>query len=377
MFKNNQEVINKNGIRRCEENPILSIADVKPSCENFVVKGIFNCGAVKYGEEYLLLCRVAESVDCPDEGSVCFPVVTEVDGESRFETVAICRKEHPELCFDDSRTITRGQDGYSDVVSLTTLSHLRLARSRDGVSFTLEQKPMVMPHSSEECWGMEDPRITEIDGTYYINYTAVSPNGAASALITTKDFKSYQRHGIIFLPENKDVAIFPEKIGGNYCAFSRPVPKAIGTPDIWISKSPDMIHWGGHKHFFKVAETGWENGRIGGGAPPVKTEKGWLEVYHAADRNNRYCLGAMLLDLEQPEKILAKSEQPLMEPETEYEKHGFFGQVVFTCGCILEGETLVIYYGAADEHICRAKIRLQDIFRHLGVWQEEKPAGRP
>lgn len=369
MLEKNQVVIDEKGVCRYKENPILAVKDVTPSEDNFVVEGIFNCGAVKFGEEYLLLCRVAESVHCKEEDAVCFPVVTEEDGEGRFETVTIRKAEHPELCFDDSRTITRGRDGYSDVVSLTTMSHVRLARSRDGVHFTVDEKPMVMPHTDEECWGMEDPRITRIEDTYYINYTAVSPDGAATALIATKDFVNFEREGIVFLPENKDVAIFPEKIGDSYRALSRPVPKAIGTPDIWISQSPDLVHWGRHKHFCKVAETGWENGRIGGGAPPVRTEKGWLEIYHAADRNNRYCLGAMLLDLEQPEKILAKSEKPLMEPEMDYERNGFFGGVVFTCGCILEDEKLVIYYGAADERVCMAEISLWDVYRHLGIEQ--------
>ncbi|MEY8352861.1 glycoside hydrolase family 130 protein [Lachnospiraceae bacterium 54-53] len=364
---NNKTMINGIGMKRCGNNPLLKTADVKPSCENFVVKGIFNCGAAKYKDEYLLLCRVAEAVESEGEDEVCFPVVAEKDRQSCFKTITIKKSDHPQLCFDDARTITRGKDGSSNVVYLTTLSHLRLARSKDGIHFTLDEKPAIMPNAKEECWGMEDPRITRIGEVYYINYTAVSPQGAVTSLIATEDFIEYERKGIIFLPENKDVAIFPERLGGDYYAFNRPVPKGIGTPDIWISKSPDMIHWGEHKHFYSVSEEGWENGRIGGGAPPVRTEKGWLKIYHAADRNNRYCLGAFLLDEKDPEKILAKSRQPLLEPEMEYEVNGFFGQVVFTCGCICEDENLKIYYGAADDSICMAEISLTDIYRHLGI----------
>ena len=370
MLEKDQVVINQNGICRYKQNPILTVKDVKPSCDNFIVKGIFNCGAVKYRGQYLLLCRVAEVAEAAagsDEDVICIPVVKEEDGHSRFETVEIRKSEHPDLCFEDSRTITKGKNGNQDVVSLTTLSHLRLARSIDGIHYQVDDQPVVMPDAQEECWGMEDPRITLVGDTYYINYTAVSPDGAATALITTNDFEHFHRHGIIFLPENKDVAIFPEMIGDFYYALSRPVPKAIGTPGIWISKSKDMLYWGGHKHFCKVSETGWENGRIGGGAPPIKTEKGWLEIYHAADHNNRYCLGAILMDLEQPEKILAKSQKPLLEPEAEYEKKGFFSEVVFTCGCIKEDENVIIYYGGADECICAAEISIKDIFRHLGV----------
>ena len=364
---NNKTMLQEIGIKRCTHNPLLKTEDVKPSCENFVVKGIFNCGAAKYKDEYVLLCRVAEAVESKAEDEICFPIIEEKDHESYFKTITIKKSEHPQLCFDDARTITKGRDGNSSVVYLTTLSHLRLARSMDGIHFTLDDKPTIMPSANEESWGMEDPRITQIGEEYYINYTAVSPNGAATALITTKDFKQFERKGILFLPENKDVAIFPEKVREDYYAFNRPVPKGIGTPDIWISKSPDMIHWGEHKHFYGVSEEGWENGRIGGGAPPVKTEKGWLKIYHAADKNNRYCLGAFLLDGKNPEKILAKSQQPLLEPEMDYEVNGFFGQVVFTCGCICEAGNLKIYYGAADDSICMAEISLMDIYRHLGI----------
>ncbi len=366
MKKEKISVKDTNAVR-CENNPLLTPDMVKPSCENFIVKGVFNCGVAKYKEEYILLCRIAEAVRSDNEDIVKFPVIVKEGGESRFQTITMVKAENRELCFEDSRTITRGGDGNSNVVYLTTLSHLRIARSKDGIHFSIDSQPTIMPDAQDECWGMEDPRITQIDDKYYINYTAASPHGTQTALITTTDFKSFRREGCIFLPENKDTAIFPEKINGKYFAFSRPVPKAIGTPDIWMSESADLIHWGRHTHFYGVSDTGWENGRIGGGAPPFKTEKGWIKIYHAADKNNRYCLGAFLLDLKQPDRILAKSEIPLLEPEAAYEKAGFFGGVVFTCGCLYENNTVIIYYGAADETICRADISLEGLYRHLGV----------
>ena len=353
-------------IIRCEANPLLTVNDVKPSREGFVVKGIFNCGAIKYKDEYILLCRVAEAVNTREGDIIEFPVIVENEGKSEFQSVRIRKSEHPELYFEDSRTITKGKDGNNNIVYLTTLSHLRIARSRDGIHFILDNMPNIMPNAKEECWGMEDPRITQIGENYYITYTAVSPNGAATGLISTKDFISYERHGIIFLPENKDVTIFPEKIHGKYHCFNRPVPKGIGTPDIWLSESKDLIHWGKHQHFYGVAD-GWENGRIGGGAPPIKTEKGWIKIYHAADKSSRYCLGVFLLDLDKPEKIIAKSQIPLLEPEMAYEVQGFFGQVVFTCGAIMEDNKVRIYYGAADDSICMAEITLEELYRHLGV----------
>lgn len=358
---------NKNlNISRCGKNPLLTASDVKPTREGFSVKGIFNCGVTKYQDEYILLCRVAEAVETDGDDCVRFPVIEEKDGEGDFKIVTIRKSEHPEFNFSDSRTITRGDDANSDVVWLTTLSHLRIARSKDGVHFTVDDAPSIMPDANEECWGMEDPRITKIGSVYYINYTAVSPNGAATALITTEDFEHYQRHGTIFLPENKDVAIFPEKIKGSFYCFNRPVPKGIGSPDIWLSESEDLIHWGNHRHFYGVSD-GWENGRIGGGAPPLRTEKGWVKIYHAADKNNRYCLGAFLLDAENPAKILAKSREPLLEPEMDYETQGFFGQVIFTCGALIEDGRVRIYYGAADDSICMAEVALEDLYAHLGV----------
>lgn len=354
-------------LSRRKENPLLTVGDVKPSRPDFKVDGIFNCGAAKYGSEYILLCRIAESVKCGREDYVAFPVIAEKNGSAQFEVVYLEKGSHPEYNFNDSRTITKGTDAYSSVVYLTSFSHLRLARSSDGIHYRLDEKPFIMPDPVSERWGMEDPRVTCIEGTYYINYTAVSPNGAATALIETKDFRSFERKGIIFLPENKDVAVFPEKINGKYLAFNRPVPRSIGTPDIWLSESEDMVHWGNHRHFYGTSAGGWENGRIGGGAPPFRTEKGWVKIYHAADQNQRYCLGAFLLDLQDPMKILAKSKEPLLEPKADYELNGFFGNVVFTCGCIVERNQVEIYYGAADDKICRADISIDDLYRHLGV----------
>ena len=352
---------------RCPANPLLTARDVKPTRPDFVVEGIFNCGAAKYQGEYLLLCRVAESVKSPDSDTLCFPVIKTANGQAVFDTVSLKKSEHPDYDFSDPRTVAVYRGGQRQVIWLTSLSHLRLARSQDGIHFQLDDHPSILPSADTECWGMEDPRISCIDGLYCINYTAVCPNGAATALITTRDFQTFTRRGLIFLPENKDVALFPEKLGGKYFAFNRPVPFSIGTPDIWLSESEDLLHWGGHRHFCGVSSAGWENGRIGGGAPPFRTEKGWVKIYHAADHNQRYCLGALLLDGSDPSRILAKSKVPLLEPETDYERTGFFGEVVFTCGCLYEDGVVKLYYGAADDKICRADLPIAALYRHLGV----------
>lgn len=356
-------------VKRCEYNPLLTPADVRPSDPRFQVDGIFNCGVAQYQGEIILLCRVAESVKQTDENKIEIPIVVNEDGKDVIKTVIYDKIKQPEFDYSDSRSVFKvGAGGRKMTANLTSLSHLRVARSKDGVHFTVDEKPSIMPVASEESWGMEDPRITQIGETYYINYSAVTQNGVCVSLMRTQDFQTYERMGIIFGPENKDVAIFPEKIGGEYVAFNRPVPYGIGCPAMWLAKSPDLIHWGAQKLFMATSEKGrWDEGRVGGGAVPLKTEKGWLVIYHAADAADRYCLGIYLLDLEHPERIVGSMQVPFMEPQEDYEKEGFFGNVVFTCGALLQEDTVVIYYGAADDKICRADIKLDDVYSMLGV----------
>lgn len=355
-------------INRCLENPLLVSEDVVPSRPDFKVDGIFNCGVTKYKGEIILLCRVAESVLCENTDEVKIPIVVKKDGEDKIDVITYLKNDNSEYDFSDSRYVVKKLGKKNKILNLTSLSHLRIARSKDGIHFEVEETPAIYPNSEEENWGMEDPRITKIDDVYYINYTSVTQNGPATSLISTEDFKTFRRHGIIFAPENKDVTIFPEKINGMYVAFNRPVPCGIGSPEMWIAKSPDLIHWGEQKHFYGLSEDeedSWDNGRIGGGAVPFLTKRGWVKIYHAADKRNRYCLGAFLLDSKNPSHVLLKTKKPILEPEMDYEKNGFFGNVVFTCGCLLQGDTVVIYYGAADDKICRADIKLWDIFHAM------------
>lgn len=350
-------------------NPLISPSDLKASRPDFKVDGVFNCGVTEYNDEIILLCRVAESPLNASDRIVKVPIISKDENNNDFiDVLEIDKSKYPNLDFSDSRSINKiNHIGKKVAVCLTSISHFRIARSKDGVNFKIADEPTVIPRFKDENWGIEDPRISKIDDTYYINYTSVTANGAATSLITTKDFKSFTREGIIFAPENKDVAIFPEKINGTYYAFNRPVPEGIGTPDIWLAESKDLIHWGRQKHFYGVSETGWESGRVGAGSVPFKTEKGWILIYHAADRNSRYCLGAFLLDKEDPMKIIAKTKEPIFTPETDYEKEGFFGNVVFTCGSLYKDEKVIIYYGAADDKVCRVDIPITEIYKALGV----------
>lgn len=358
--------------KRCIQNPLILPKDVKPSREEFQVDGVFNCGVIKYQDEIILLCRVAESVkksekEKQQKNRIKIPIIKEKDGKIKVDIILMDKKDYPSYDFSDSRSIWIHQEKGQKIKYLTSLSHFRIARSKDGVHFTISDTPDIFPEY-KKAWGIEDPRITQIEDTYYITYTAVSQHGAAAALMTTKDFRVFSRKGIIFAPENKDVVIFPEKINGFYYALNRPVPSAIGTPDMWLARSANLIHWGEQRHFLGINKNcSWVNGRIGSGAVPIKTESGWLIIYHAADKKNRYCLGAMLLSLKQPEKILSMLSEPILSPETEYEKKGFFGEVVFTCGAVLESDNLSVYYGAADDKICRADYSLKNLLEELEI----------
>jgi predicted GH43/DUF377 family glycosyl hydrolase len=347
-------------ITRYSENPLIIPSDVKPSQIELKVDGAFNAGVIRLGDEILMILRVAESVSTSLTNIIDIPTMEEKDGQYELTIKSINRLSNDKYDFSDARGITDKLTGKT--LYLTSISHLRIARSNDGIHFKVDEKPLLIPSGNTETWGMEDPRITKIGDTYYINYTSVSENGPSVSLIETKDFVSFKRRGMIFLPENKDVTIFPTKIGGKYVCFSRPVPNGIGQPNMYLAKSADLIHWGEYEYFIGVTTDGWENGRLGGGAVPFMTDRGWVEIYHAADKSGRYCLGALLLDKNDPSHILARTSRPLLEPETDYELNGFFGNVVFTCGVLCESGIVSIYYGAADEVMALATITLDELF---------------
>ncbi len=342
---------------RAPENPILTPEAVVPSCDGFEVIGVFNAAVARYRDEVLLLMRVAERPVQTDPNVV---VAAFWDpAQSRIVTETFARSD-PDNDFSDPRLIVRRNRTY-----LTSISHLRLARSADGIHFTVDNRPALAPADPCESFGIEDPRITQIGPTYTISYVAVSPLGVTTAMASTRDFVAFERHGVIFGPENKDVVLFPEPIDGRHYALHRPHSPLCHRNDMWIAESPDLLCWGRHRHLMGTREGFWDETRIGAGAPPVRTEAGWLEIYHAADRHNRYCLGAVLLDARTPWKVLARSAEPLFEPQAEYERTGFFGGVVFTCGLLCEHQTLKIYYGAADTTIAYAELPLDDVLTIL------------
>lgn len=348
-------------IHRYPYNPILTPAQVPPCLPGCEVVGAFNAAAARYGGETLLLLRVAEK---PAGGPAVRCLVLDPTS-GRIRTVTVPRDEE-KYDFSDSRMILRRGTPNPTIAYLTSLSYLRLARSRDGIHFTVDDRPFLFPQNEYETFGMEDPRITQIGSRYYIYFSAVSPHGICEEMAVTTDFRQVRRLGIFFLPENKDVVIFPQKIGGNYYALSRPVPNAIGAPEIWISESADLRHWGGHEKLLGLRPGGWDSARIGAGAVPIPTERGWLEIYHGATAENRYCLGALLLSQDDPHRVLARSKTPVLEPTETYERKGFFGDVVFTCGALAEGDILHLYYGVSDNSMAYAGLSIRELLASLG-----------
>jgi predicted GH43/DUF377 family glycosyl hydrolase len=342
--------------KRFSENPILTPSQLKPSREDMKIECLLNPGVFAYNDKIWLLLRVAEK-PLQQEGKISFPVYEE-GGKIKIFTFD---KLDPDLDLSDPRVINyKGQD------YLTTLSHLRLVCSSDGVHF---QEPRgyapIFGQNKLEAYGIEDCRVVKVGDTFHLTFTEVSSYGVGVGLIQTQDWKRFRRRGMILPPHNKDCAIFEERIDGKYYALHRPSSPQLGGNFIWLAESPDMIHWGNHKCIATSRKGYWDSARIGAGAAPIKTEEGWLEIYHGANEENHYCLGALLLDLKDPSKVLARSEGPIVQPTEPYELTGFFGNVVFTNGHLVSGDRLRMYYGASDEVICGADLSINEILKTL------------
>ena len=344
--------------RRFQQNPILVPNNVAPSTPAVKIECLLNPGVFRFNNKIWLLVRVAERPE-QEEGKTTLPIYNEA-GQLELLTF---NNDDPKFDDSDKRVFEYDGEHY-----LSTLSHLRLLSSEDGIHFTEDPAyGPVFPLGAQETFGIEDCRVSQIEDTYYLTYTKVSPTGVGVGLITTKDWKNYDRKGMIFPAHNKDCALFEEPINGKYFALHRPSSPSIGGNYIWIAESPDLEHWGNHQCIATSRKGYWDSARVGAGAAPIKTEKGWLEIYHGADENHRYCLGALLLDLNDPSKVLARSEEPIMEPNAEYEQTGFFGNVVFTNGHLVDGDKVTVYYGASDEVICGAELSISEILKSLGV----------
>ncbi|MDD2197442.1 MAG: glycoside hydrolase family 130 protein [Bacteroidales bacterium] len=342
--------------KRFKNNPILRPSDIKPSSKEMYIECLLNPGVFQFDGKIWMLCRVAERTKQVD-GSIKVPVL---DAKGKIEILTFHQND-PKLDDSDPRVIK-----YDGKFYLTTLSHLRLVCSDDGKKFT--EPDSYKPINGEgvyESFGIEDCRITQINDGYHLTYTMVSEIAVGVGYMFTTDWKNFERRGMIFPPHNKDCAIFDTKINDKYFAFHRPSSPELGGNYIWIAESPDLLHWGNHQCVALTRPGMWDSARVGAGAAPIATSEGWLEIYHGADENNRYCLGALLLDKDNPSKVISRSIDPIMEPNMEYEKTGFFGNVIFTNGHIVNDDRITVYYGASDEVICGAELSIKEILKSL------------
>jgi predicted GH43/DUF377 family glycosyl hydrolase len=294
-------------VTRYSGNPILTRAEIP-----YPVETVHNAGVVKHGDEYVMLFR------------------------SHLRT---------------GRSI------------------IGLARSRDGFRFTADPQPFLKPEpdglfAAYEEFGVEDPRVTQIEGEYLITYSAYSRNGVRIALVKTKDFVQIEPVSLITQADSRNAVIFPEKFGGLYARLDRPHSE-IAPWSIWISYSPDLRFWGESRLVMKPEPYHWDEMKIGPGAPPIRTEQGWLSIYHGVFQTmdgSVYRLGVALHDLHDPAKVVGVSDAWILQPEDPWEVTGYVHNVVFSCGAVPEPDgTVKIYWGGADTVMCVGEANLDDL----------------
>lgn len=292
-------------VRRHPANPIFTAGDLPIACNS-----VFNSGVTKFGDEYLMLLRI-EDLGCRQ----LFWVAT----------------------------------------------------GRDGVRFTPWDEPVQFPADPEaECYEgtIYDPRITRLGDDYYILYAAHSELGVRIGMARTRDFRRFERLPFGSPVDNRNGVLFPERIRGDYVRLERPQTiKDQG--DLWIAYSPDLVHWGRHACIARSRYQSWDQWKLGAGAVPIRTDKGWLEIYHGVRKTAAgpiYRLGVMLLDLEEPARVIARSRGSILAPREPCERVGDVPNVVFTSGAIPEPDGEVkIYYGGADTVMCLATARIEDL----------------
>jgi beta-1,4-mannooligosaccharide/beta-1,4-mannosyl-N-acetylglucosamine phosphorylase len=292
---------------RSQRNPVITTDQIPYPCHS-----VFNPGACRFHDQYLLLLRVED---------------------------------------------------------LEGVSHFTLARSKNGEDFTVDPRPWVLPskdpaYEPYERFGIEDPRITRIGETYYITFTAYGPFGPRGGLACTRDFVEFRRLGFPTETDNKDLVLFPEKMGDRFVLLDRPGGFMAPYGSIWVTYSPDLVHWG-RAEVVLSPRPGWAPYKLGAGPPPIKTKKGWLLLYHGVrttESGKLYRVGVALLDLDNPAQVIGMSQGHVFEPKTPYERHGDVPNVVFPTGLVAENDdTLLIYYGAADTCIGLARVSLSDL----------------
>ena len=236
------------------------------------------------------------------------------------------------------------------------ISRLGYAVSSDGTHFNRLDQSVFHPEGPQETRGVEDPRIVKLGRTYHMLYTGYSGRDFKICSATSTNLIHWNRHGVLLDEQNKDASLFPEKIGGKYLLIHR------RAPSIWLAESTDLKIWRKHTPILEPRpDSQWESSKIGLAGPPLRTEQGWLMIYHGVSRDRVYSLGAALLDLENPRHVLERQDESILRPELDWEINGHVPRVVFSCGQADLGNRLLVYYGAADTVIGVAELQKKDI----------------
>lgn len=263
-----------------------------------------------------------------------------------------------------------------DVTTLDDIHRLWIARSKDGIHFNPDPEPMPMPEPDPFHPEMNtyDPRITRMGDEYILLYASdLSQNNCRVGILKTRDFRAFERLPTASELGNRNGCLFPEKIDGLYTRFDRPFGNELEPCSMWLSQSPDLIYWGRSRPLTFRGKVFHDGHKFGAGAVPIRTEHGWLEIYHTVSTTCNgfiYRLKAMLLDFDEPSKVLSHSRDFLLYPEHDYEMRGRVMNVVFTCNAIVDSDgTVRIYYGAADTVIGLATAHLDDLLAAAGQIQ--------
>lgn len=299
--------VNRSIVKRYSDNPILTRDDIP-----YPVTTVHNAGVVKYNGRYVMLFR------------------------------------------------SHRQNGRSIIGR---------ADSEDGFNFEAQPEPFLTPSeegifAEYEEFGVEDLRICPVDGEYLLCYSAYSRHGVRIGLARTSDFENVERISLISQADMRNVVIFPEKIEGRYVRLDRPHSQ-ISAWSVWISYSPDLVHWGDSRVLFKSEPYHWDEMKVGPGAPPIKTDKGWLNIYHGVFDTMAgavYRLGVALHDLNDPARMIGVADPWILQPEDPWEVNGYVSNVVFTCGAVDEPDgSLKLYWGGADTVMCAGTARIDDL----------------
>jgi predicted GH43/DUF377 family glycosyl hydrolase len=257
-------------------------------------------------------------------------------------------------------------------------SHLCAARSLNGVDgWSIDPEPTLQGDSTEAIWGIEDPRITYMPelGKYAITYTAFTKGGPGVALALTTDFRTFERMGVIMQPDDKDAALLPRRVDGEYALVHRPVSDTGA--HIWMSFSPDLRNWGSHRLILQARKGAWwDANKVGISPPLIETPEGWLMLYHGVRQTASgalYRVGLALFAIDRPDHCIARGDSWIFGPEAPYETHGDVSNVAFPCGYTVgdDGDTLNIYYGAADTSVALATGSIRELLAWLSAHNEQ------